>query len=122
MATLTQTHISFGDTGAQLVFTPATGSDRFVPDNADGRVFLLARNGGSGTATVTLKAGDGALSVLGDLSLAVAAGGVGVLPLSRAQSARVKVLTGAERGSVGVAVSVLAGQVEDVSLAVLSVE
>lgn len=123
MAILTQTDILFSQTGAALAFKAATGSDSFALDNADGRVFLIAKNAGTAAATVALKAGDGALSALGDVSLALPAGGVGVLPLSRAQSARVKVLTGAQRGSVLVAVAVgSGGAVGDVSLAVLSVE
>lgn len=122
MATLTQTSIAFEDTGKQLSFTAATGDDRFALQNADGRMFLVVKNGGSGTAAITIKAGDGALSALGDITLAVEAGGVGVVPLSRAQSARVKVLTGTQRGSAGVTVAVSAGQVGDVALAVLSVD
>lgn len=100
MAELVKTPVAFGAVSAPVAFTAATGSDFFIPDNADGRVFILAKNGGAQDSTVTIKAGDGSLAPLGNLSVPVAAGATVVIPLSRAESARVKLTTGADKGKI----------------------
>lgn len=123
MAEIAETFIAFSDKSASVTFTPATGNDSFAAGNADSRIFILAENTGAQAATVTLKAGDGPLSALGDVAAAVPAGAVVFLPLSRAESARVKLTSGQNHGSVVVATTVdSGGTVGNVGLAIVSVE
>lgn len=124
MAELVKSEIGTQDAGGILTFAAATGSDYFTDDNADGRLTLLVRNtNASQSATVTLKAGDGSLSTRGDLSFPVVAGATAALPMARAESARVKVLGGANSGRVLVSTAVdSGGSVASVLYAVLSVQ
>lgn len=92
MAQLVNTIIGHDKVGSALTFTAATGSDYFIPDNADLRLALIINNGNTADATVTLKAGDGALSPLGDIKIAAPAGKTVFVPFVRAESARVKVI------------------------------
>lgn len=110
MSEIVKTGIDFSDTAKEIVFTPSTGNDFLTADNADQRISLLVKNtNATQNATVTVKAGDGALASKGDAVVAVGAGKSVVLPMCRLESARVKVLTGASKGTVAVASSVDAG-------------
>lgn len=123
MAQLVNTLIRFDEVSSALIFTAATGSDYFTPGNADGRVAIVIKNNNAVAATVTLKAGDGTLSSLGDIELTAAAGEIVYLPLVRAESSRVKVITGQDKGKVLVTTEVeTGGDVSDVGIAVVSVE
>lgn len=124
MAILTNTFISFGTVSAAVTFSSATGSDYFYPDNADGRVGVLIKNSNATqNAVITLKAGDGVLSSLGDIKVAVAAGATVYLPFVRAETARIKVTTGTDKGKVFVTTAVDAGgAVGSVGIGIISVE
>jgi hypothetical protein len=123
MAELMKTFIAFGKTSAAVTFTAATGTDYFVPDNADGRVALIIKNSNTQSAAVTLKAGDGALAPLGDVKIAAGAGETVFLPLVRAETARVKVTTGADKGKVLVTTAVdTGGVISSVGIGVVSVQ
>jgi hypothetical protein len=123
MAQLVNTSIAFDEVSAALIFTAATGSDYFTPDNADDRVGLVIKNSNTVSATVTLKAGDGALSSLGGIAVTVGAGETAYLPLVRAETARVKVISGTDKGKVLVTTAVAnGGTIASVGIAVISVE
>lgn len=123
MAQLENTVISFGMVSSALTFTPATGSDYFIPGGADGRVAVVINNENTVPATVTLKAGDGTLSPLGDINIDAPAGKIVYVPLVRVESARVKVTRGADKGKVFVATKTESGgDVSKVGIAVVSVE
>lgn len=123
MSELLITSIPVGKTNAAVTFNAATGSDSFTPNNADGRVNLILKNANAQNAAVTLKAGDGMLAPLGDLTVAVAAGQVVFVPLSRAETARVKVTTGSNKGKVFLSTSVdSGGSIGNVTIGVVSVE
>lgn len=123
MAELLKTKIPFGTAGAAVTFTAATGTDYFVPDNADGRVTVLIKNANTQNATVSFKAGDGALAALGDVSVTVAAGATAFVPLARVETARVKTLTGENKGRVLVSTAVDAGgSLANVTFGIVSVD
>lgn len=123
MAELSKSNVSFCDTCAELTFTVVTGSDSIALDNADGRVTLVIKNANTQDAVVTLKAGNGSLSSLGDVAVPVSGGKIVAVPISRVDSARVKVLTGSNKGKMLVSSSVAdGGALSGVSVAVLSVE
>jgi hypothetical protein len=123
MAELIKTSIPFGSMSAPVKFTAATGNDYFVPDNADGRIGIIVKNSNTVGATVTLKAGDGSLSSLGDVSVKAAAGETVYIPLVRAESARVKVTKGADKGKIFVGTAVETnGNVGSVSFGIISAE
>ena len=123
MAEFVKTLVPFSGASAALTFTPATGTDSIVLDNADGRMTLIIRNQNAQNATVTLKAGDGALASLGDVVLSVPASQTVAVPFARVGSARVKQITGTEKGTVGIVTAVdSGGTVASVGMAVLSVE
>lgn len=123
MAEIIKTSIPFGAKSAAVTFTAATGTDYFEPQNADSRVSILIKNDNTQSATITFKAGDGALSSLGDIDVTVAGGAQCFVPLTRLESARVKVLSGEDKGKIIVSTAVeTGGTVGNVSFAVLSVE
>lgn len=123
MAEFVKTLVPFSATSAALTFTPATGTDSIALDNADGRLTLIIRNQNAQNATVTLKAGDGALSPLGDVAVSVAASQTAAVPFARVGSARVKQTAGTNRGTVSVVTAVdSGGSLASVGIAVLSVE
>lgn len=123
MAEIAKTSVPFAAVGAALTFTPLTGQDDFVLDNADGRVTLLFRNGNTQNASVTLCAGNGSLGSLGDVTVAVAGSQTVAVPLSRVDSARVKRIAGDGRGMAQLRSSVeTGGAIGSVAAAVLSVE
>ena len=122
MAELIKTLVGFSDTGAELVFTVATGNDFIALDNADVRMTLIIKNTNTQNASVTLKAGDGTLAGLGDAVIAAGGSKTIAVPFSRVESARVKVTQGTDRGKVMVASAVDAGgSLANLSIAVLSV-
>lgn len=118
-----KTMVAAGDMQKELLKTAATGADYFMHDNADHRVTLLLQNtNATQNATVTLQAGDGMLAGRGDIAVTAAAGKTVAVPMSRAESARVKKLFGNDRGKVLVGTAVDAGgSVSAVMLAVISV-
>lgn len=123
MAELVKTLVGFKDMGASMTFTAMTGNDYFIPDNADQRVFLFVRNTNTQNATVTLKAGNGILSPLGDVSVTVGGGQIAAMPLCRAETARVKIMNGTGQGQVAVMSAVdTGGNIANVSACVLSVK
>ncbi len=123
MSQLTNTFIAFDIVSSDIMFNVATGSDYFVPDNSDERVCLIIKNINSQNATVSLKAGDGMLALLGDVTVSVAGGQTAYLPLCRAETARVKVTSGDDKGKVFVSESVDAGgSLANVSIGVVSME
>lgn len=123
MSNIVATFIPFSGVDAELVWTPLTGGDTVVIDNADQRMIFLMKNADTQNASVTLKAGDGSLGALGDAAFSVAGGKTFAVPLSRVGSARVKRLSGDGRGGMTVACTVDAGgAVGSVSMAVISVE
>ena len=124
MAILTNTFINFGSVSTAVTFTAATGSDYFISDNADGRMGILIKNSNATqNAVVTIKAGDGALSSLGDIKVTVSADATAYVPLVRAETARVKVTTGPDKGKVFVTTAVdTGGVVGSVGIGIISVE
>lgn len=123
MSELVKTVVHFSDVGGELVFTQATGSDYYIPANADGRVTLLIKNANAQNAAVTLKAGNGVISGLGDVTIPVGAAKTVAVPFAHVESARVKWIDGANKGQVLVSESVDAGgSLANLSVAVLSVE
>lgn len=123
MSTFTNTFIEFGELSAAVSFNAATGSDEFFPDNADGRVNLVIKNANTQSATVTLKAGDGPLASLGDVAITAAGGQTVFVPLSRVETARVKLITGTNKGKILVTTTVeTGGTVGNVSIGIVSVE
>lgn len=123
MAEISKTLVSFGTVGAALSFTALSGQDEFALDNADGRVTLLFRNGNTQNAAVVLRAGDGRLAPLGDVTVTVAGSQTVAVPLSRVDSARVKHMADSGRGTVQLSATVESGgTVGNVAAAVLSVE
>jgi hypothetical protein len=123
MAELIKTIVDFSDISKEIILTPATNSDYFVLDNADQRVNLIVHNTNSTqNATITVKAGDGKLGIKGDIVVTVVAGKSATLPMSRMESARVKVTIGSDKGKVFVSSAVDAGgSLASVLMAVLSV-
>ena len=122
MAELIKTTVGFSDMSGELVFTPVTGSDFILLDNADGRVSLIIRNTNTQNATVTLKAGNGSIAGLGDVPIAAGGSKTVAVPFSRVESARVKVIAGENKGQVFVSSAVDAGgSLANLSIAVLSV-
>ncbi|HEX3026806.1 MAG TPA: hypothetical protein VHR42_06225 [Clostridia bacterium] len=126
MAEFVKSLIGFSDDSKELVMTSAAGaSDYFTLDNADHRVTLIVKNANSTAgqdATVTLKAGNGILSTLGDEAFTVPMGKTYAIPLSRIDSARIKNLSGTNKGKVMVSTTVAAsGVVGSVSIGVISV-
>lgn len=110
MAQITVSSIPVSVKSAEVVFSALTGDDMFTLDNADQRVAFVFKNANtSQNATVTFKAGDGALSAEGDVSVAVGAGKTVAVPLVRLESARVKVLGGAKKGEIEIISAVDAG-------------
>jgi hypothetical protein len=123
MSLLTNTFIDFDTVSSAITFNVATGSDYFVPDNADDRVYLIIKNSNSQNGTVTLKAGDGMLAPLGDVTVSVGGNQTVFVPLCRAETARVKVTSGTNKGDVFVTTSVeTGGSLNNVSICVVSVE
>jgi hypothetical protein len=123
MAELIKTIVDFSDISKECVLTAATSSDYFILDNADQRVNVIVRNtNATQNATITIKAGDGELGSKGDIIITVAAGKSAILPMSRMESARVKVTTGSDKSKVFVNSAVDAGgSLASVLIAVLSV-
>lgn len=123
MSQLVKTSVPFGSMSAAVTFTAATGNDYFVPDNADGRIGIIIKNSNTVGATVTLKAGDGSLSPLGDIPIAVGAGETVYVPLVRAESARVKVTKGTNKGNIFISTTAEAtGTVGNVGIGIISAE
>ena len=123
MAEIIKSFIPFAEIGAELLFTPVSGSDYFIVDNADQRLTLVVRNTNTQNATVTLAAGDGSLAPLGGSSFEVDGGKTFALPLSRVDSARIKVFGGADRGKAFVTSSVDAGgTLANLAIGIISVE
>lgn len=123
MAEIVKTFIPFSGQSGNLIFTAATGTDYFVCDNADQRMTLMIKNGNAQNVTVTLKAGDGELSLLGDAVFTVGANTSAAVPISRVGSSRIKILSGSDSGKVMVSTAVdSGGSLGSVGLAVLSVE
>jgi hypothetical protein len=123
MAEILKTFISFADLSGELALMSASGSDFFTLDNADHRLVLIAQNTNAQAATVTLKAGDGSLSSMGDASVRVNGGKSAVIPLSRVESARIKRLDGDDKGKAFVVTAVDAGGgLSNVTLGVISIE
>lgn len=123
MAQLIESKIAVSAKSAEAVFTALTGDDRFSVGNADQRVtFLLKNANATQNASVVFKAGDGALSSEGDVTIAVGAGKLVAVPLARLESARVKSLGGGNRGGMEITSSVDAGgTLANVSLSAVSV-
>ncbi|MDR3552399.1 MAG: hypothetical protein P4L75_04670 [Clostridia bacterium] len=123
MAEIIKSIVDFSTTCCELLSTAATGSDYFVPDNADHRVTLIIKNANSAqNATVTVMAGNGKLAACGNVAVSVSAGKTVAVPMSRLESARVKTLSGSDAGKVFVGSSVdTGGSLASLSLAVLSV-
>lgn len=122
MAEIAKTIIDFGDTGKEIIFTASTGSDYIVLDNADQRMELLIKNQNTVSATVTIKAGDGAISSMGDAVITVGAGKSAVVPISRLGSARIKALSGANKGRAVInAAAASGGSVASILLGAVSV-
>lgn len=123
MTELIKTYIPFGANSAQVTFTAASGADYFTADNSDSRIFLVAKNSNAQSATVTIKAGDGALCALGNANFTVGPGAEIFIPMSRVESARVKILSGEDKGKIYVLTAAeTGGAVGNVSIAVVSVE
>lgn len=122
MAELISTFIDFSQLSAELTFTPCSGIDDLLLDNADSRMILLIKNTNALGATVTIKKGDGILSPLGDIIIPVSSGKTVAVPFSRVESARVKLITGDSKGKVLIESSIDGeGSITDISLAVLSI-
>lgn len=115
--------IPFGSISAAATYTPATGTDFFKVENSDSRMTLLVKNTGAQSASVSLNAGNGSLAPLGDVKFTVASGAELFIPLSRVETARVKITSGADKGKVFISTTVdSGGTVGNISFAVISVE
>ena len=123
MSEIVKSSVDISSMSCELQPTAATGADYFLADNSDSRLLLFVKNANaSQNAAVTVKAGTGRLSTCGDIVLTVAAGKTAAVPMNRLESARVKVLSGADKGKVLVNTSVdSGGSLSSVSLFVLSV-
>lgn len=123
MAEIIKTSVGFGDLSGELAFTPLTGADYLTLDNADTRMTLILRNQNAQNAVVTVKSGDGSLSPLGDVTVAVGGSKTVAVPFARVESARVKILRGADHGKVMVACTVdTGGSLSGVAAALISVQ
>ena len=72
MADITKTNAV---TNGSVTFTPTAGAaSQTIVVSKDERVVLYVKNGSAAEITVTVKAGDGIASAMGDLAVAVAAG------------------------------------------------
>lgn len=123
MAEIIKSTVGLSSMSCEIAAAAATGTDYFLADNADQRLTLLVKNtNATQNATVAIAAGNGNLSGRGPVTVTVGAGKTAALPMSRAESARVKVLGGADSGKVFVNTTVDAGgTLSGVSLSVLSV-
>lgn len=122
MSKFTETSVPVGAFSAQLTFSKASDVDCFTPDNADGRVFIVARNDNEVDASVVIRSGDGLLKQLGSVKLTVAANSEAIIPLSRLDSARVKFTKGENKGNILVNTYASGGSVDKVSYAIISIE
>lgn len=108
MSELVKTSCPYGAVGVKPTFTTATASDYISVKNAgDNATFLLFNNADTHPATFTMKAGDiGVLAPEGDIVISIPASTNGFfVPLSHAETARVKLLedaanAGANRGNI----------------------
>lgn len=123
MAEIMKSVAGFPDVGKEITFASASGSDYFLLDNADQRVSLIVRNSNpTQNASVTIPAGDGELSLEGGITVSVGPGKTTAVPVSRLESARVKVLSGADKGKVFLNTAVDAGgSIASVFIGILSV-
>lgn len=120
MALIAATKIPAGAVFGSVAYADATGADSFAADNADGRMVVLLKNtDAANAAAVVFKAGDGLLGGFGDVAVSVPANATVAVPVSRLASARVKNLTGANRGMVLLTETL--GTIANLKLAVLSV-
>ena len=123
MAQITNTFVPYGGISAAVAFTAATGSDYFIPGNSDSRVGIIIKNSNAQNAAVTLQAGDGTLSPLGNITVTVGANQTVYVPFDRVSSSRVKVTTGTGKGMVNISTAVnTGGTVANVGFGVISVE
>lgn len=123
MAELLKSVAAFSDVAKELTSTAATGTDFFVDDNADQRVFVVLQNtDATHAATVVFKAGDGVLSAKGDVTVTVDATKTAIVPMTRIDSARVKITNGTDKGKIHVTESIASGgTLSDLLIAVVSV-
>lgn len=123
MSMITDTFIPFSACSEELAATALTGSDTLALDNADQRTFFLVKNANTQNAAVAFKAGNGSLSPLGDAVFSVAGGKTLVIPLSRIGSSRIKILSGAGKGTAQLTCTVDSGGTPaNVSVSVISAE
>lgn len=123
MAELVKSVVAFSDVGKEVAYTAASGTDYIVDDNADQRVIITMKNADTThDATVLLKAGDGILSAKGDVSVTVPATKTIAVPLTRVDSARVKITNGADKGKIDVTESIASGgTLSNLTIGVISI-
>ena len=123
MAEIIKTLVRFSDISAETIFSPASGSDYIKLDNADTRLMLIIKNGNTKNVTVKLKAGNGTLKELGDIVIIAEGSKTIAVPFSRIESARVKLITGENKGKVLIETEAdIGASLESLLMAVISVE
>jgi hypothetical protein len=101
MAELLKSTIASGDYGTDLTLNTATASDYFtLPYTPDWRANVILVNADTHAATFTLKAGNGHRAAAGDVVYTVPASGTSVISIARAETSRVKVINGTDKGKI----------------------
>jgi hypothetical protein len=121
MAVLTKTSIATIDLFKVITFTGSSGSDTIALTASDGQTGIIINNTNATAgqiATVTLKAGTGILSALGDVVIAIPISSMVHINLNAIGSARLKDLAGnltvtVAVAAAGVVASVLIGIAEE---------
>lgn len=90
MGYVIESAVNYGDKGAIVLFSDATGEDTVTMKYPDARSVLLINNTGDKDVTVTIKAGDGSTSAKGDYVFTVGASQFWALPLTNVDSSRIK--------------------------------
>jgi hypothetical protein len=121
MAALAKTSIVTTDLFKVITFTGSSGSDTIALTASDGQTGIIINNTNATAgqiATVTLKAGTGILSALGDVVIAIPISSMVHINLNAIGSARLKDLAGnltvtVAVAAAGVVASVLIGIAEE---------
>lgn len=100
MGELVKTLVNPSDIGKAETLTSATASDYIVCDNADQRMLLALVNADTFPAVFTLKAGNGHRAAAGDVAITIPASSTYILPMTSVDSARVKNISGDNKGKI----------------------
>lgn len=129
MAELIKTVVGYHDVGTNVTFTSATADGDYIDFAGykgfpDQRVMFIVRNQDSShDAIVTFKAGDGILSAQGDVAVTVPKSSEVAIPLTKLDTARIKVTSGENKGKILVNSSIASGgDISSVQIAVICVK